>query len=144
MDANITSPQFHAAICVTFDLIHWRAPGGHSLCHLIKKKNMNCMSVTYPWDDPWNVKEKTWIQTPTLSCVVECEVMKRRETGGNHLHFLGVGHGVSGLCAWWKRQSAGWAAGIETTAVRPWGIWPFYPCTDSCPGAEILTTEPSC
>lgn len=38
MDANITSPQFHAAICVTFDLIHWRAPGGHSLCHLIKKK----------------------------------------------------------------------------------------------------------
>lgn len=59
--------------------------------------------------------------------MVEFEVMKRHETGGIHLHFLGVRHGVSGLCAWWKRQSAGWADGIETTAVRPWGIWLFIP-----------------
>lgn len=76
MDASITSPQFHAAICVIVDLIHWRMRpktprmellGGHSLRHLIKKKKkeheLHELSVTYPQVDPWNVKNKTSIQT---------------------------------------------------------------------------------
>lgn len=79
MDASITSPPvsrhcYHHFNCWFNSLANEAkdpqdgAPGGVTvyvtwLKKKKKKKNMNCMSVTYPQVDPWNVKNKTSVQT---------------------------------------------------------------------------------